>query len=117
MKTKISIIVLTCWLAILAPYFTNAQNTISTDTFKVYGNCDMCKSKIEGALKKKDGIISKRWDVKAKTITVSFDTNKINVKEIGQKIADVGYDNEYANAKDEVYNKLHTCCQYERHKK
>lgn len=93
-----------------------AQTTKKTDTIKVYGNCEMCKATIEGALKKKDGIISKKWDVKAKLLTVTYDSGKITIKEIGQKIADVGYDNEYATSKDEVYGKLHHCCQYERPK-
>lgn len=85
-----------------------------TETFKVYGNCDMCKSTIESSLKKKDGIISKRWDVKAKTLTVTYDPAKINIKQIGEKVAQAGYDNEYATAPDAKYNNLHKCCKYER---
>lgn len=88
-----------------------------TETIKVYGNCNMCKEKIEGSLKKKDGIISKKWDTKTKMLSVTYDPGKITIKQIGEKIAAAGYDNEHAAAKDEVYGKLHHCCQYERPKK
>ncbi len=85
-----------------------------TETFKVYGNCDMCKSSIEGSLKKKDGVLSKKWDIKEKSLTVSYDPSKITIQQIGQKVADAGYDNEYSTAPDEKYNNLHKCCKYKR---
>ena len=88
-----------------------------TETFKVYGNCDMCKETIEGSLKKKDGILSKRWDKEKKEISVTYNTEKISIQQIGEKIAKAGYDNQYATAPDEAYNNLHSCCHYERHKK
>ena len=113
MKTKI--ISLLC--LILFSVATFAQTNKKTDTIKVYGNCDMCKEKIEGSLKKKDGIISKKWDVKTKMLTVTYDADKITIKQIGEKIASVGYDNEFATATDSAYNGLHHCCKYERPKK
>lgn len=94
-----------------------AQSTTKTEAIKVYGNCDMCKATIEGALKKKDGVISKRWDKDTKILTVTYDTTKITIKQIAQKVADVGYDNEYVTATDAKYNALHGCCKYERPKK
>lgn len=93
-----------------------AQATKKTDTIKVYGNCDMCKATIEGSLKKKDGIISKKWNSKTLMLTVSYDTSKITIQQIGKKIANVGYDNEYETATNEKYKSLHSCCQYNRPK-
>lgn len=107
------IIMLCCILTSIASF---AQATKKTENIKVYGNCDMCKEKIEGSLKKKDGVISKRWDSKTQMLSVTYDTSKITIQNIGKKIADVGYDNEHAKATDETYNKLHHCCQYERPK-
>ena len=66
-----------------------------TDTIKVFGNCNMCKEKIEGSLKEKDGITAKNWDKKTKLLVVTYDAAKISKEQIGQKIADVGYDNQY----------------------
>ncbi|HMR46110.1 MAG TPA: cation transporter [Bacteroidia bacterium] len=87
-----------------------------TDTIKVYGNCNMCKEKIEGSLKEKDGITAKNWDKKTKLLVVTYDAAKISKEQIGQKIADVGYDNQYATATEKAYKKLHSCCQYDRPK-
>ena len=97
---------------------TFAQNDFKkTETFKVYGNCEMCKSNIEGSLKKKDGIYSKHWDTNTKMITLTYDSTKITLSQIHQKIANAGYDTELAKAPDDAYGKLHSCCQYERPKK
>ena len=94
-----------------------AQTDKKTETFKVYGNCDMCKEHIEGALKKKDGILKKSWSPETKMLTITYDPSKITLTQIKQKIADVGYDTDEIQAKDEDYNKLHKCCQYVRAKK
>ena len=87
-----------------------------TETFKVYGNCEMCQETIESALKKKDGIFKKEWSPKTKMLTVSYDPSKITLTQIKQKIADAGYDTDEIHAKDQAYYNLHKCCQYERAK-
>lgn len=113
MKSKITTL-LCCMMFSIAVF---SKTDTKTDTFKVYGNCDMCKANIEGALKKKDGIISKKWDVEKKEITVTYDSGKITIQKIGEKIAAIGYDNQYAKAADASYNSLMKCCQYDRTKK
>ena len=100
---------------IFATSQANAQAK-KTDTFKVYGNCGMCKETIEGSLKKKDGVEKKEWNVKTKMMTVTYDPAKISLEQIKQKIAGSGYDTDGSTAKDEAYNKLHDCCKYERPK-
>lgn len=94
-----------------------AQEGMKTETIKVYGNCEMCKENIEGALKKKDGVFKKDWSPKSKMLTVTYDPSKISLTQIKQKVADAGYDTDEIQAKDEKYNKLHKCCQYKRAKK
>ncbi len=111
MKTTISTL-LCCFIFSIAVFGQS-----KTETFKVYGNCDMCKANIEGALKKKDGIVSKKWDVEKKELTVTYESSKITIQQIGQKIADAGYDNQYATSTDAKYNGLMKCCQYQRPKK
>jgi periplasmic mercuric ion binding protein len=110
MKTTITTL-LCCVLFSMASI---GQSPSQTDSVKVYGNCSMCKATIEGSLKKKDGVISKNWNKDTKTLMVTYDPAKISIKQIGEKIAEVGYDNQYATAKKDTYSKLHSCCQYER---
>jgi copper chaperone CopZ len=94
----------------------NAQTeTTQTDTFKVWGNCRMCKKTIEKSVKIK-GISSAVWNQGTKMITVTFNPQEITLAAIHKKIAGAGYDTELETAQDEVYNKLHGCCQYERKK-
>lgn len=101
-------------LALLSMAITTAAIAQSkTETFKVSGNCGMCKSKIEKAAKEA-GAKSADWDVDSKVLTVSYKTSSTNTAKIQEKIAAVGYDNAGATATTDSYNKLHGCCKYDR---
>ena len=89
------------------------QDTIA-ESFKVYGNCGMCKKTIEGALKDHEGIYTVNWDKETKIIELSYNKAAISLEEIKKKIAEVGYDTEEYRASNEAYNNLPACCQYER---
>ena len=84
-----------------------------TETFKVSGNCGMCKTKIEKAAKDA-GASEASWDADSKQLTVTYKNSSTNAAKIQQKIAEVGYDNAGFKATIEAYNKLHGCCKYER---
>ena len=92
---------------------TGAFAQSKTETFKVSGNCGMCKSKIEKAAKEA-GAQSASWNEDTKDLTVTYKTSSTNTAKIQKKIASVGYDNAGAKASDESYKKLHGCCQYDR---
>ena len=111
---KSRLIVSTLFL-LLFSLISTAQE--KTDSIKVYGNCGMSKATIENSLKKKDGVLSKNWNKESKILSVTYDSEKITLQKIGEKVAAAGYDNQYAIAPDEAYNNLHSCCQYERPKK
>ena len=89
---------------------------LTKETFTVYGNCGMCERTIENSLKKVDGLKKADWDKDTDIMTVSFNPEVITLDAIKQKIADVGYDSDSHRAKDEVYNSLPGCCQYDRPK-
>jgi periplasmic mercuric ion binding protein len=86
-----------------------------TETFKVWGNCDMCKARIEKAVKA-EGATSADWNTKTKLLTVTFDPAKNSVDTFSKKLATVGHDTEKYKATSEVYANLPACCQYERAK-
>jgi len=89
------------------------EGAIASTTFKVWGNCEMCKETIEGSLKS-DGINSTDWNKDTKIISVSFDTTKISLDNIQKNVAAVGYDNEKYKGNDIAYGNLPECCQYDR---
>lgn len=100
-------------LAIIAFASTTSFAQSQTDTIKVYGNCGMCKNRIEKTLKV-EGVTSAVWSPETKLLIVSYDTAKISNDAIQKKIAAVGHDTEKYVADDEVYSKLPGCCLYKR---
>lgn len=92
---------------------TETTNGVVTSTFKVWGNCEMCKETIESSIKV-DGITKADWNVDTKIMTVSYDESKISLDQIQKNIASVGYDNEKYKGDDKAYSELAGCCQYDR---
>lgn len=86
-----------------------------TESFKVWGKCDMCKTRIELTVKT-EGVTKASWDVKTQLLTVTFDPAKTNKDTLSRKLASVGHDTEKYKAPDEVYANLPGCCHYERTK-
>ncbi len=87
-----------------------------TATFKVYGNCGMCKNRIESSLKGINGVTNADWDVKTKALTVTYNPHVISLDDIHKKVASVGHDTDKIKADDKTYEALMGCCQYERKK-
>ena len=99
------------FLFILFTQLVNAQT--KSATFKVAGECGMCKKKIETAAKNA-GATYALWNETSKVLTVKYKSQSSNEAKIQESIAAVGYDTPNYKATDEAYNKLHECCQYER---
>jgi copper chaperone CopZ len=87
--------------------------SVQTEKFKVWGNCGMCKKTIEKSLKI-EGVKKASWDVKSKELTVNFDPKVTNIKTIQIAICNAGYDNDGCKGNDAAYEKLHSCCKYDR---
>lgn len=83
------------------------------ETFKVWGNCDLCKVRIEKAVKS-EGATSADWNTKTKLLTVTFDPAKASIDAFSKKLAAAGHDTEKYRADDKAYNALDACCQYPR---
>lgn len=112
---KTIIIALVTFFASLS-FTANSQNTTpasspKTDTIKVYGNCSMCKSRIEKAAKL-DGVSKAQWDSGTKLLTVTYDPSKVSTNTIRQKISATGHDTDKTKADDKSYQALPGCCKY-----
>jgi Outer membrane receptor for ferrienterochelin and colicins len=92
-------------------FYASVYAQDSTASFKVYGNCEQCKARIETAVHVK-GVIKADWDIDTKMLSVSYNPAIISLEAIHQKIANAGHDTELKKAKDEVYNALPACCKY-----
>ncbi len=86
-----------------------------TETIKVWGNCSLCKTRIEKAAKI-EGVSKADWNIDNKMLSLVYDPAKVNSDDVQKKIAIVGHDTEKFKADDKAYMALHGCCQYERKK-
>lgn len=84
-----------------------------TETVKVWGNCEMCKTTIEKAANKK-GIAKAVWNDETKQATITYNTKTTTLNEVLKRIALAGYDNTVFAATEAAYNNLPSCCQYDR---
>ncbi|MDB5249738.1 MAG: heavy-metal-associated protein [Segetibacter sp.] len=101
------------FLAISFSVSAQDKQTDKKETVKVYGNCEMCQSRIEKAAKGA-GASSAKWDVDSKVLTVSFNPAKGSLAKIEKSVAGSGYDTEHETSTKEAYDKLPECCQYDR---
>lgn len=100
-------------VALMAMLSTAVLAQDKTVTFKVSGNCSMCKKTIETA-GKTAGVSALTWDTKTKMAKASFDPSKITADSIQKRIAAAGYDTERFAAGNSAYDNLPSCCQYDR---
>jgi mercuric ion binding protein len=112
MKNSI-IIILVAFLSISA-VAQDAKSKNKKVELKVAGNCEMCEKRIEKAAFSVKGVKSAEWHADHKDIHLIIDENKCSLEDVAKAIAKAGHDTEIVKAKDEDYEKLHGCCNYER---
>ncbi|MDO9154015.1 MAG: ATPase [Paludibacter sp.] len=88
-----------------------AAKATKTEAFKVAGNCESCKTRIEKAAKVA-GVIKAEWNQKTKALTLVYDPAQVKSDEVQKKIAAVGHDTPKYKATTAVYNALPGCCKY-----
>ena len=112
MKTTILKSIVT---AVLVMFFTlpvvSQDKKVTETSFKVFGNCGMCKMRIENAVKIKHVKFAK-WNKETKILKIAYFSNAITLDSLQQRIAAVGHDTEKFKAPDDVYNNLPGCCLY-----
>jgi Cu(I)/Ag(I) efflux system membrane fusion protein len=84
----------------------------SHESFRVSGNCDMCKERIEKAVLGVKGVYKAVWSIEKKELSVDFDNEKTDLKTIHKAIAAAGHDTELFKADDVIYAALPECCLY-----
>jgi mercuric ion binding protein len=112
MKTKLIVLSIVLFFAVSVAAFSQYRAT--TSTIKVYGNCGMCKKRIETVLDHK-GVKLAKWDPKTKELEVVYNSDKVTEMQIHELVASVGHDTDKVKAKDEVYAALPFCCLYRDH--
>jgi Cu(I)/Ag(I) efflux system membrane fusion protein len=86
--------------------------SIQKATFKVSGNCEMCKDRIEEAAKSVKGVSIADWNTKTKVMHVEYNSSLASTESVQKAIAKAGHDTGKYKASDKVYTSLPTCCLY-----
>lgn len=94
--------------------FSNFSAQSKTETYRVEGNCGMCKDNIETAAKADKNVETATWDKKSKVLTVTYKTANTSANTVLKSVADAGYDNQAFRAANKKYSSLEECCQYKR---
>lgn len=90
------------------------KNKNAKYAIEVNGNCDFCKKRIEKAAFSIAGVKSAVWDIESHNLALILNEEKCSVLDVKKAIAMVGHDTDDVKATDSDYEKLHSCCQYER---
>lgn len=101
---------------ILAVMCSNSYaQTTKKESIKVWGNCEMCKARIEKAAKV-DGVTKAEWNSEIQMLALVYNPAKVTSDDVQKKIAAAGHDTEKFKADEKAYGKLPGCCKYGRKK-
>lgn len=81
---------------------------------EVNGNCEQCKKRIEKAAFSVPGVKSAEWHIDDHMLHLIINEEKVSLLDVKKAIAKIGHDTDEVKTTDEVYEKLHHCCKYER---
>ncbi|MGC4040373.1 MAG: metal transporter [Flavobacterium sp.] len=104
-------------LLLLATLSTQAQekkNKNAKYDIEVNGNCEQCKKRIEKAAFSVAGVKSADWSIESHQLHLILNEEKCSITDVEKAIAKVGHDAGDVKAADADYEKLHSCCLYER---
>lgn len=90
------------------------EENLKSESFKVYGNCGMCKDRIESTAMELAGVQDASWSQQTNKVEITFHPEKVDLMDVQKAIAQAGHDTEKVEAPDEVYEDLPGCCQYTR---
>lgn len=109
--------ILFLFISIITINFAGAQtgSDIATDSFKVQGNCEMCKKRIEDAAYIK-GVKRADWNEETHMLVLTYRPSKTNPQAVMQHVAHAGHDTDKFKASDAEYKKLPGCCAYKTEK-
>lgn len=92
---------------------TSGENALLHTSFRVGGNCGMCKDRIEQAAMSVDGVTDATWETESGILHLNI-LPEVPVERVHLAVAASGHDTELKRAPDTVYGELPECCLYER---
>ena len=92
-----------------------STSTQSDYSIGVKGNCGMCKTTIEKAVKGLDFVENAEWGIQTKILDVEFsDSSIFDLEKLNIAITESGYETMSSTANQSSYDALPGCCKYDR---
>ncbi|MGE5479340.1 MAG: heavy-metal-associated domain-containing protein [Chloroflexota bacterium] len=91
MLKSVSVKLFALLLTLALAYGAAEAKTIKETKVQTNMTCESCKTKIDGSLKKLNGVLETQSDLKSKVVLVKYDADLTNVKAITKNISDLGY--------------------------
>ncbi len=97
---------------VLNPLFGQAKKgKTETVVIQTSAECGDCKGRIEDGLNYTKGVVFAELDLETKKVTVKYNSKKISLQQVKEKINSIGYDADEMKADQEAVQKLPACCQ------
>ena len=95
---------------------TKTTSELQSDySIGVKGNCGMCKTTIEKAVKELDFVLEAEWGIQSKILDVKFNNpSNFDINELNTAITESGYETMNTTANQASYDALPMCCKYDR---
>lgn len=104
-------LLLLCLFFVFNTQAQDKKGSLETDTIKTSAECENCKERIEEMLNYTKGVKFAVLEVATKKLVVKFNTDKITLSEIKQKLSELGYDADEVKANESAQKNLPACCQ------
>ena len=92
-----------------------STSTQSDYSIGVKGNCGMCKTTIEKAVKSLEFVSEAEWGIQTKILDIKFsDSSIFDLKKLNIAITESGYETMSSTANQSSYDALPGCCKYDR---
>jgi periplasmic mercuric ion binding protein len=103
---KIPLLAMLLFAAVAGAFAQAKKVVIKTHTVQ----CEMCKNRIEKYLSREPGVVTADVNIKKKTTTITYLTDRNNIEQLKTAIANIGYDADDVTAEEDAYKKLPKCC-------
>ena len=112
MKNRFVLIIIFIELLTIISYsYGQNEDKMKKLEVKTSLQCEMCKERIMNELSFEKGIKDIEVNIEEKTVTVTYNTEKITPEKIRMAISKIGYDADDVPADPVAYSKLPRCCQ------
>ena len=111
---------LSCNEQVIVKKAPTAETKVTTEfqsdySIGVKGNCGMCKTTIEKAVKELEFISEAEWGIKSKILDIKFiDSSSFDLEAIDLAITKSGYETMNTTADQNAYEALPMCCKYDK---